>query len=165
MKNPNLRKFYSDFYEQTDRRYRYYPSSSEIKLRLRIDPASAGDTGPIPDLQDRTCCRPTRPLHRTSGAHPWSCALHSKRNHHGEKPAHRSPEEPLLITAEKAWAKNEDPAQPKEIGTFLKEIKKSETGSGGITETQNIPKNDEEQFRVRIKKYGIKQTIVWEDVG
>ena len=128
MKNPNLRKFYSDFYEQTDRRYRYYPSCSEMKLWgsprslvAKNRPASAGDTRPIPDLArphtlQTNAASAQQLLSILSGA-----ALHSKRNHHGERPVHRSPEEPLLATAgESPGARTKTQHSQKETGTFLK---------------------------------------------
>ena len=71
MKNPNLRKFYSDFYDQTDKGYRYYPSSSEIKLWgfprslvVKNRPANAGDMDLIPDLGRSHMLRTKEALHR-----------------------------------------------------------------------------------------------------
>ena len=123
MKNPNLRKFYSDFYEQTDRRYRYYPSCSEMKLWgsprslvAKNRPASAGDTRPIPDLArphtlQTNAASAQQLLSTLSGA-----ALHSKRNQRHGTPERRNEKQlPNAGAREKPTLSNKDPMQPKSI--------------------------------------------------
>ena len=67
-------------------------------------PANAGDTGSVPGLGRLHMQRATKPVRHNS----WACmlqllkpsclepALHSKRSHRGEKPAHLKEEEPPL---------------------------------------------------------------------
>jgi len=54
-----------------------FPGGSVVKNKQKNLPASAGDTGLIPDGEDPTCCEATKPLCHNYRACALELTLHS----------------------------------------------------------------------------------------